>query len=536
MLSTPKDEIAAIRAVNTFDADAVDAVVPHPSLCGCFEEKKTPEAKDCQKVPMKFCSQSWGPKIYRSASGLGCKLAHSEAMSVQLEAATERARARVGTLLKQKWRLDKLIGVGGMAAVYAATHRNKKRAAIKMLHPELSIDAAIRERFLREGYVANSVGQKGAVAVDDDDVSEDGLAFLVMELLDGETIEQRWERKGRLLSPHEALSVADQLLDTLAAAHARGIVHRDLKPENMFLTRDGAVKVLDFGIARVRELARSENPPGAGSPLTTTQAGSTMGTPAFMAPEQARGKWDDVDGRSDLWAVGATLYTLLTGEFVHKGETVNETLALAVTRPARSIGELRADLHPALIRFVDKALAYDKNARFADAATMQHALRLTYAEMQGHDVAEAPQLQVPDLESIPSSRAVTLRNLTTGRGVTASGQPTAIPIWHTHWRKIAAGAVLVVGFTLGYLLFRRASPPAVAASPVPSDTAATAAPSATVELAPSAAPVDLKPVPLDELPAEAHGRRHAHPEAPHKPGTSAPAPHKASGDPFARRQ
>ncbi len=137
-----------------------------------------------------------------------------------------------------------------MAAVYAATHRNQKRAAIKMLHPELSVDPAIRQRFLREGYVANSIGHRGAVSVNDDDVTDDGLAYLVMELLEGETIEQRWQRKGRILSALEALSVMDQLLDTLAAAHARGIVHRDLKPENMFLTRDGAVKILDFGIAR----------------------------------------------------------------------------------------------------------------------------------------------------------------------------------------------------------------------------------------------------------------------------------------------
>src|SRR5450432_514933 len=452
-------------------------------------------------------------------------------MPVQLEAAAERARARIGTVLKHKWRLDKVIGVGGMAVVYAATHRNKKRAAIKMLHPELSMDSAIRERFLREGYVANSVGHRGAVAVDDDDVSEDGLAYLVMELLDGETIEQRWERKGRILSPHEALSVMDQLLDTLAAAHARGIVHRDLKPENMFLTRDGAVKVLDFGIARVRELARSEAP--GGSPLTTTQAGSTMGTPAFMAPEQARGKWDEVDGRSDLWAVGATVYTLLTGEFVHKGETVNETLALAVTRPARSIAELRADLHPALIRFVDKALAYDKAARFADAATMQHALRVTYAEMQGHDVADAPQLQVPDLESIPSSRAITLRNLTTGRGVTASGQPTAFPIWAAHWRWVAAAIFVAVALVLFFML-RGPSAVATAASPLASEVAVQA--SAVGAVPPSSvAPPEPKPVPLDQLPAESPGHRAVHSEGGKRPA-GAPSPKKASGDPFARRQ
>jgi serine/threonine protein kinase len=258
-----------------------------------------------------------------------------------------------------------------MAAVYAATHRNKKRVAIKMLHAELSLDEAIRRRFRRESYIANSVGQRGAVAVDYDDVSDEGLAFLVMELLDGETIEQRWRRKGRVLSPQEALSVVDQLLETLGAAHAAGIVHRDLKPENMFLTRDGIVKVLDFGIARVRELSTPQ----------TTLMGSAIGTPAFMSPEQARGRWQDVDGRSDLWSVGATLYTLLSGKFVHSGASAHETLALAATRPARSLAERRPDLHPSLIRLVDKALAYDQAARFPEAASMQQALRITFGRM-----------------------------------------------------------------------------------------------------------------------------------------------------------
>jgi serine/threonine-protein kinase len=339
-------------------------------------------------------------------------------MPVDLEAVTERvrnAKARVGTVLKKKWHLDQLLGVGGMAAVYAATHRNKKRVAIKMLHAELSQDEAIRKRFLREGYIANSVAQRGAVAVDYDDVTEDGLAFLVMELLDGETIEHRWRRKDRTLSPQEALSLVDQLLDTLTAAHRRGIVHRDLKPENMFLTRDGTVKVLDFGIARVRELSTPQ----------TTLAGSAIGTPAFMAPEQARGRWQDVDGRTDLWAVGATLYTLLTGKFVHAGENAQETLALAATRPARSIAERRPDLHPRLIAFVDQALSYDMAARFPDAATMQHVLRLTYAQMEGNETSQVMKLAIPDLQSIPSARSITVRNLKPPGRLTMSGQPTA---------------------------------------------------------------------------------------------------------------
>jgi len=338
-------------------------------------------------------------------------------MSVHLEAVTERvrsARARVGTVLKKKWHLDQLLGVGGMAAVYAATHRNKKRVAIKMLHAELSQDEVIRKRFLREGYIANSVAQRGAVAVDYDDVTEEGLAFLVMELLDGETIEQRWRKNDRSLSPHEALSLVDQLLDTLVAAHGRGIVHRDLKPENMFLTRDGTVKVLDFGIARVRELSTPQ----------TTLAGSAIGTPAFMAPEQARGRWQDVDGRTDLWAVGATLYTLITGKFVHAGENAQETLALAATRPARSIAERRPDLHPSLIAFVDQALSYDMGARFPDAATMQHMLRLTYAQMEGNETSEVMQLAIPHLQSMSTSRSLTVRNLKPPGRLTRSGQPT----------------------------------------------------------------------------------------------------------------
>jgi serine/threonine protein kinase len=432
-------------------------------------------------------------------------------MPVQLEGATERARARIGTVLKRKWHLDTLLGVGGMAAVYAATHHNNKRAAIKMLHPELSEDAAIRKRFLREGYVANSVGQRGAVAVDYDDVSDDGLAFLVMELLDGETIEQRWQRKGRLLPAHEALSVVDQLLETLIAAHALGIIHRDLKPENLFLTRDGTVKVLDFGIARVRELS---------SPLNTTLAGSAMGTPAFMAPEQARGRWEDVDGRTDLWAVGASLYTLLTGKFVHSGTTVSDTLALAATRPARSIAEQRRDLHPSLVRFVDRSLAYDKAARFADAAAMQHALRVTFAEMKGRPASDAPVLQVPDLQSIPSTRSITIRNMKVPNIGSSSGQVSIARGWAGRrlWlASAAAGAFLVIAV----LWLASRSELTAAVNPAPSASALRSARLAPAGAIASSAPPEPKFVRLDDLPREMP--------------SSAPRQMRPSSDPAARR-
>src|SRR6188768_1945630 len=233
-------------------------------------------------------------------------------MAVDIKVASQRAESRIGSVVKNKWRLDRVIGVGGMACVYAATHRNKKRAAVKMLHHELSSDSAVRERFLREGYLANSVGHRGAVTVDDDDIAEDGTAYIVMELLDGETLEQRWRRKEQRLPLEEVLAVADQVLDTLAAAHEKGVVHRDLKPENLFLTRDGVVKLLDFGIGRLKELKGVS---------TTTLSGATMGTPAFMAPEQARGRWEEVDGQTDLWGLGATMFTLVAGEYVHESET-----------------------------------------------------------------------------------------------------------------------------------------------------------------------------------------------------------------------
>ncbi len=224
----------------------------------------------------------------------------------------EIARGRVGRTLREKWRLDALLGVGGMAAVYAGTHRNGKRGAVKVLHPELARSGDARARFLREGYVANAVDHPGAVAVIDDDATEDGLVFMVMELLQGSTLDALAEASpGRVLPLDVVLKAADDLLDVLAAAHANGIVHRDIKPENLFLVRDGALKVLDFGIARLKQ--------GDGS-VRATRTGDAMGTPAFMPPEQALGNWSEVDGRTDLSGRGRhDVVTLLSGRVRARG-------------------------------------------------------------------------------------------------------------------------------------------------------------------------------------------------------------------------
>src|SRR6185369_11312071 len=134
---------------------------------------------------------------------------------------------RVGLVLNGKWRLDALLGIGGMAAVYGATHRNGNRVAIKVLHAHCAVNENIRTRFQREGYVANKIEHPGAVRVLDDDRTADGVPFLVMDLLEGETLEARLNREGRL-APGEALAICYRLLDVLSSAHAKGIVHRDI--------------------------------------------------------------------------------------------------------------------------------------------------------------------------------------------------------------------------------------------------------------------------------------------------------------------
>ena len=272
-----------------------------------------------------------------------------------------RAFAHIGRVLREKYRLDRLLGVGGMASVYAAEHRNGRRVAVKLLHPELSLNREVRERFLREGLVANRVGHPGAVAVLDDDVCESGEAFLVMELLEGATLEKLSELG---VLPIPALcTVARDLLDVLIAAHGHGIVHRDLKPANLFVTNAGQLKVLDFGIARLLEAGTAR----------ATQTGMLLGTPDFMAPEQALGRVNQIDARTDLWAVGATLFTLASRQSVHVAETAQETMVLAATVRARSLASVCGGAPPELVAAVDLALAFDAGDRWASAAIMRDA-------------------------------------------------------------------------------------------------------------------------------------------------------------------
>ncbi len=257
--------------------------------------------------------------------------------------------------------------------MYAGTHRNGMRGAVKVLHRHCAQEPSVTKRFRREGYIANTVGHPGVVRVLDDDVDDDGSPFLVMELLSGAPLHDRLASNGGTIGPREALLLADQLLDVLAAAHERGVVHRDIKPENLFLTADGELKVLDFGIAHFDESAEDGR--------SQTMAGVAMGTPAYMSPEQARGRWDLVGPQSDLWSVGATLFVALSGQFVHDEETTVETLAAAFTKPARSLATVVAGAHPVLVDLVDRALERKLCNRWADARAMQDAVRAAHVAM-----------------------------------------------------------------------------------------------------------------------------------------------------------
>jgi serine/threonine-protein kinase len=295
-------------------------------------------------------------------------------LTVSGEERARLAKGRLGERVLGKWRLDRVIGVGGMAAVFEATHQNGNRVAIKILHPDLAGFDEIRERFLSEGYAANRVAHPGVVTVRDEGTTDDGAVFLVMDLLRGQTLAERLEPGGAPLSVGEVLEITSQLLDVLVQAHQRGIVHRDIKPENIFLTREGRVRLLDFGIARVETAKRTHE----------TQAGTTLGTPAFMPPEQALGRWEALDGRSDLWALGATMYLLLSGMPVRERGTVTEQLLGAMTRPVPSLGEVTS-LPRSVVAVVDRALAFDREDRFPDASAMQLAVRAVQSELSRPD-------------------------------------------------------------------------------------------------------------------------------------------------------
>ncbi len=405
----------------------------------------------------------------------------------------EQTKARVGQVFNKKYTLGRLIGSGGMATVYEATHRNGHRVAIKILHGHVSASEDLRARFLREGYVANKVEHPGAVRVLDDDTAEDGSVFLVMDLLEGETLDARTKRFGGRLPALEVCTFAHQVLDVLAAAHDKGVVHRDVKPENLFLTVDGVLKMLDFGMARVL-LEPAEG--------TATRAGTMIGTPAFMAPEQALGQSARVDGRTDLWAVAAAMFAMITGQYVHEAETMQEMLIRAGSMPARSVLAVAPNLPPRVAEVIDKALAFLPADRWPDARAMQAVLEDAYLFSYGAPLprglessrpasssaaAPAPAVDPRALTEVAFPLVPSAQKATTTNGL--AQDEIRIPI-RIPWGTLVLGACALAGVVVGTLAFEGKGP--LGGPPLPAPLSA-GRPSALPEARPVAPAVSIAP-------------------------------------------
>ncbi|HXK20310.1 MAG TPA: protein kinase [Polyangiaceae bacterium] len=438
-------------------------------------------------------------------------------LTTSIEERTQLAGARLGQRLLDKWRLERLIGIGGMAAVFEASHRNGNRVAIKILHADLAKFDDIRERFLAEGYAANRVAHPGVVTVRDEGTTADGAVFLVMDLLCGQTLAERLAARREPFSIGEVLEIGSQLLDVLVHAHSRGIVHRDIKPENVFLTRERRVRLLDFGIARVEAAAHTQR----------SEAGTTLGTPAFMPPEQALGRWAELDGRSDLWSLGATMYLLLSGQPVREPASPTELLLGAMTRPVPSLGDV-ATLPRSVVAVVDRALAFHREERFPDARSMQLALRAVQGELGAPDsratlppasvepVAISLRTPRPDGRRNPRASVATVRPVASTAApelLSAKASRSALPIYVSCGIAVGLGIVIAARVTL------QAPPaPVLQAEPIEHLTRAAAAP-ILPEPAPAAPSCSLLATPVQS-------------SAP----LGAPAPKLAASRPLSRRK
>ncbi|AUX25869.1 uncharacterized protein SOCEGT47_064220 [Sorangium cellulosum] len=277
-----------------------------------------------------------------------------------------KAKIPVGTVLAGKYRITREIGRGGMAAVYEAEHIDiGKRVAIKVLAQELTTSAVVVERFLREARAAASIRSPFICDVYDSGKLDDGRPFLVLELLEGESLYERMTVV-RYLDAETTVAVMSQVCRGLTKAHAASIVHRDLKPENIFLTKDEegrlCAKILDFGLAKFYAPVD-----GGDAQARLTREGAVFGTPAYMSPEQVRGQ-GAVDHRADLWALGCITYECLTGRTVWQTEQgVAMTFAQIANAPLPQPAALRPDLPPSFTAWFEKALDRAIDRRFQTA-------------------------------------------------------------------------------------------------------------------------------------------------------------------------
>src|SRR5688572_5185180 len=295
-----------------------------------------------------------------------------------------------------------------MGVVYAARDTKLgRRVALKFLPPQWSHDESAKQRFIREAQAASATDHPNICTIHDIGTAADGQLFIVMAHYDGQTLKARLE--GGRLAVDEAVEIAAQIAEGLAKAHSQGVVHRDIKPGNLMLTENG-VKILDFGLAKFADVR-----------LKLTLEGSTIGTNAYMSPEQARG--DEADARSDVWAVGVVLYEMLTGEVPFKGG-YPEAISHAIKNdPPQSIRATVPEVPEALEQLVFRALYKERAVRIQSARDLARGLR----SLQGRTLPL--ELRTEPLPAVDIRRA---------------GAPRLRPWWTSRNAAVAAAVLLAV--------------------------------------------------------------------------------------------
>jgi tetratricopeptide (TPR) repeat protein len=363
------------------------------------------------------------------------------------------------------YRVLSRLGAGGMGVVYEAEDtRLGRKVAIKFLPDEANADSEIVQRFLREARVVSSLNHPHICTLYDIG-DHQGQQFMVMELLDGQSLKDRIAKGA--LPPDEVLELGAQMADALDAAHTQGIVHRDIKPANLFITRRGSLKVLDFGVAKLSKGGRRDHLDstiGATDQLTTL--GTTIGTVSYMSPEQARGQ--EIDARSDVFSAGIVLYEMITGQLPFPGPTVATVFEGLLTKKAVPPSQLQAGLSPEFDRIIDKALEKDRETRYQSAAELRADLkRLRRAAESGITTAASTAVVTPAAPPAVApapSRPVASTNVGSGfLGTEASAKVASRTAPPPRWRKplLVGAPLLMAALVGGGLLYRSITTPAL---------------------------------------------------------------------------
>jgi eukaryotic-like serine/threonine-protein kinase len=272
----------------------------------------------------------------------------------------------IGAVIEGEWRIEGLLGSGGMAVVLAVTAISTgEELAIKILRTELRNNQEVCARFLSEFPISQQIDHPGIVKMYEAGWLETGEPFLVMERLAGKTVDEIWVEEGKKVDLHWVLAIADSTLDVLRVAHTRGVIHRDIKPENIFLVNGGGAKLIDFGVSGASHVNKDY----------VTRFGYTMGTTAFMPPEQALGKWNEVDVRADIFALAATMFLLLSGQTIHEPLAGEALLLAAMDHVAPPIRSVSPEVPQEVERLLAKALAPSRSHRYSSALEMHSDLK-----------------------------------------------------------------------------------------------------------------------------------------------------------------